>query len=936
MHRLVPPLVATPFAAVPAARFLTALLTTVVALAGMLVACVAPRALAAQRADSAVRADTSARDLAARDRSAPPKGMRAGHVAGRPIAIDGRLDEPAWARGAWVSGFLQRDPMEGAPASEVTEVAILYDEDALYVGARMRSAHPAAIRALVDRRDREGSSEQFIVSLDTYHDRRTAYTFAVTAAGVRVDYYHSADDINRRDYSFNPVWEAETALDSAGWTAELRIPFTQLRFTTRGAQTWGINLVRRTPAHNETAYWVLIPKTQRTWSSQFGELTGIEGIRPSRRAEIVPYVAGDATLTARPEPGNPFEARSASGLRTGGDIKVGLGPSLTLDATVNPDFGQVEADPAEVNLSAFETFFSERRPFFVEGSQLLSAAGPGWFYSRRIGAPPRGSPDADYVEELHNSTILGAAKVTGQLPRGLSVGVMAAVTDREQQRTFDSAFVEVDDEETDSTFVPAAFRRVPVEPRTGYGVVRLQQQFGENASTAGIILTGVHRALRPGDIAAEILTRDAVSGATDLRLRWKDGEYDWSSFAGFSHVAGSEEAIAGLQASSRRYYQRPDASYVHFDPRRTTLSGFSAGTGVSKLEGNWRWDLDLGSDSPGFELNDAGRLGTADNINASGRIVYEETRPGAFHDWTVSVNSSHSWNYGGVRTSSYAEVNADAKLRNFWGVSGEVWLQPSALSDNLTRGGPLMGTARRWGGSVNAEGPPGGKTRLEADVSGARDELGGWETSASLGLRVRPGTRLELSLDPEVSRSVNARQFIGSRARLAGSTETFGRRYLFSFIERSELSARLRLNYALTPDLTLESYAEPFAASGRYYDVGELGAPRSLDLRTYGTAGTGVVRGADGSLLVTDTLPGGVVDAFTLGNRDFNVRSFRSNLVLRWEWRPGSTLFLVWQQDRSADDTNGRLVRPRALRDSFSAPGDNFFAVKATYWIGLR
>jgi hypothetical protein len=535
-----------------------------------------------------------------------PKRLRAERVAAGALRLDGRLREPMWQTAESASGFIQREPVEGAPASGRTEVRVLYDDEALYVGARMHSRDRRPVRALVTRRDREGSSEQLLVSLDTYRDRRTAYTFAVTPAGVRIDYYHSSDFESSRDYSFDPVWEAATTIDSAGWTAELRIPFSQLRFNAGNEQVWGINILRKIPAANEVAYWILVPRDATGWASRFGQLHGIVGVRPSRRLELVPYVASDATLRPVDDPRDPFAANRRATARAGGDVKMGLGPGLTLDATINPDFGQVEADPAEVNLSAFETFFDERRPFFVEGAQLFRPSGPGWFYSRRIGAPPRVAPDADYAEELARTTILGAAKVTGRLPSGLSVAVLAALTDREYARFADTAYV--DTEGGTSVPVPRRFGRVVVAPRTGYGVVRLQQQFGANASTAGLMLTAVRRDLSARDFAARALTRDAYSGGVDWRLRWRRGEYDWSGYAGFSHVAGDTAALNAIQQSSRHYFQRPDAKRVRLDPLRTTLSGFTAGTGVSKLAGNWRWDADIGTESPGFELNDAGRL----------------------------------------------------------------------------------------------------------------------------------------------------------------------------------------------------------------------------------------------------------------------------------------------------------------------------------------
>jgi hypothetical protein len=860
--------------------------------------------------------------------------VRAMRVADGAIRLDGRLDEAVWREGERASGFVQREPAEGAPANERTEVALVYDDEAVYVGARMYSRDRRGVRALVTRRDREGSSEQLIVSLDTYRDRRTAYTFSVTPAGVRIDYYHPSDSEDH-DHSFDPVWEAATRIDSLGWTAELRIPFSQLRFNAGREQVWGINLARTIPAANEVSHWVPVPRTAAGWASRFGTLTGIAGIPAARRAELVPYVASDTRLRPVDDQRNPFADERTMGVRAGADVKMGLGPGLTLDATFNPDFGQVEADPSEVNLSAFETFFDERRPFFVEGAQLFQPSGPGWFYSRRIGASPRVVPDADYVEERAQSTILGAAKVTGRLRSGLSLAVLAALTDREYARFVDTAHVASDGGTVIP--VPARFGRAIVAPRTGYGVVRLQQQFGSSGSTAGVILTGVRRDLSARELAAGVLVRDAVTGGVDWRLRWKRGEYDWSGYAGVSRVAGDTAALSAIQRSSSHYFQRPDAGHVRFDPLRTSLSGFTAGTGVSKLAGSWRWDADVATESPGFELNDAGRLSTADDIEVYGGLRYLHSRPGrALHNWSVGTVTSSVWNYSWVRSSSYGELWGEATLKNFWQLYGELWAQPRAWDDLATRGGPMMQTGRRWGGSLSLENGPGAKTRWELDVGFDRNELGGYQRGVEASLTVTPGTRWEVSVEPNYVAGVDSRQYLATLDRGGGVTTTYGRRYVFAFIDRSELAMRTRVNFAVTPDLTIESYAEPFVSSGRYYDFGELAAPSSRFLRQYGDDGTTLARNADGSLTVSETLPSGEVDEFTLDNADFDVLSFRSNVVLRWEWRRGSTFYLVWQQDRRADDDVARPVGPGRLWRALQSHGGNVFAVKLTYWLPVR
>ena len=836
---------------------------------------------------------------------------RATEAAGA-IHVDGVLDEEGWGRAEWVTGFRQKDPDEGAAAGVPTAVAFLYDGQALYIGARMTSGSAGELQSLMGRRDNAGSSERILFSLDTYHDRRTAYTFGVTAAGVRLDYYHPSDNEHNRDFSFDPVWVAKTNTTADGWVAEVRIPFSQLRFNALPEQVWGLNINRYIPGRNEDDYWVMIPKNQTGWSSRFGTLSGITGVEPSRRLELQPYVATNATVTGEGGAGNPFDDGRNLSARAGGDLKMGLGPNLTLDATVNPDFGQVEADPAEVNLSAVETFFSERRPFFTEGANLLQGGGSAYYYSRRIGAAPRGPASGDYVDRPEAATILGAAKVTGRLSSGMSGGALLAVTDQEEARTYDAA--------------TQTFGRSRVAPLTGYGVVRAQQEFGPSASTVGVILTGVERRLEDGHPLESILTRQAFSGGTDLNLRFQGGKYVLSAALGFSYISGDTAAIRRVQQSSAHYFQRPDQDHVTFDPTRTSLFGWQADLDFSKNGGeHWLWEAGIGVESPAFEINDLGRLGNADDIDAYAGIRYRENTPGrVFRSWNVGLFGFGGLNFGGIRQYNGVELGGNVSFLNFWSAYVELGLEPGAYSDALTRGGPLMRTTNDHRISGGVESPFSGSTQFELGVDYVWDEIGGWYYEIQPEFSFRPSQRLELSVEPSYSRLKDKRQYITQRP--GGPAATFGNRYLFGTIGRSTLAAQFRVNYAVTPDLTLELYAEPFAASGQYYHVGQLAAPKTNDLQRFGRD-IGSVAATDSTLTFSDG-----ADTFTL-SPNFNVLSFRSNLVVRWEWRPGSTLFLVWQQNRERSASTGRRIGTGDFLDAFGTAGDNFFAVKVTYWL---
>ncbi len=838
---------------------------------------------------------------------------RAVRIVGAAPVVDGWLDDPAWQNAPPATEFRQRRPREGEPASERTEVRFLYDDHALYVGARMYSDDPAAIQAPVSRRDQIGEAERLLVSLDAFLDRRTAYTFGLTASGVRLDWYHPSDTEGSQDRSFDPVWEGRARVDSLGWTAEMRIPFSQLRFTGAASQRWGLNITRVIPHRNEEAYWVLVPGEVRAWASRFGDLVGIEGVTSGRRIEVMPYVTAGHSVAGDPDPADPFASSSESHVRAGVDLKVGLGPSLTLDAAFNPDFGQVELDPAEVNLSAFESFFEERRPFFTEGSQLLSTS--SFFYSRRIGASPRGPVPFEYADVAQSTRILGAAKLTGRTPRGLSVGALAAVTDRERARFFEPESGE--------------FGSRAVEPLTSYGVVRLQQQFGANASTAGVILTTVRRGLESGEPLANWMSRGAYGAGLDWNLRFRGGEYALFGGLGATHVEGDSLAILRLQRAPSRYLQRQDASHLRLDPSRTSLSGYMARLGLARQSGrHWLWELFGQAVSPTFEQNDMGFRPQVDQMFGLASLTYRETRPSAFsREYEVSFSSENLWDFGGVRNFAALRTDAQAVLPNFWVANFTGWVDMRGQSGSLSRGGPYVGTGQAWVTIASLQSRTGAPFGWNGRVYYGESETGEMTYRLSGGVTLRPNPRWQLSVSPNYLRSINPRQYLATRSD--GHEATFGNRYIFSAVDRSTLLMQLRLNYAINPDLTVELYAEPFAASGHFHGFGELPAPRSRALRVYGTDGTSAEPTDDGGLAVTDG-----ATSFTIGPRDFNVRSFRSNLVFRWEWMRGSTLFIVWQQDRSGFAGDGSLVGPRGLWESLEATGDHRFAVKASYWLG--
>jgi hypothetical protein len=842
---------------------------------------------------------------------------------GQIIEVDGRLDEELWDRAAFSSDFTQRSPNPGAQPTERTEFAFVYTETALYIGARMYAEDPSQVRAILSRRDDGGDSERIIVNIDSYQNRRTYYSIAVTAAGSRLDWYTSEDDndFRERDYSWNPVWSANAVIDSLGWTAEMEIPFSQLRFNEGDTFAFGVNINRYIPSKSEDLYWVEIPRDEAGWPSWFGDLEGIQGIQTRRPVELVPYVTGAVTTTSSSliEAGDPFSSRNEFDGRAGADLKMGIGPSLTLDATFNPDFGQVEADPAEVNLSAFPTFFPERRPFFVEGKELLESE--GLFYSRRIGARPRGGVDADYVDYPRNTTILAAGKVTGRTPGGLSVGALGAVTAEERARTYDSV--------TDS------FGEARVQPSTVWAVASLNQEFGPEASTVGVSATGVRRNLGTQDALLFEMNREAYSGQADWDLRIAGGTYELRGLVAGSYIAGTAEAIQQVQEFSSHYFQRPDADYVDHDTTRTSLSGYRARLEFERESAvHWLWGVGVGAESPGFDINDAGRLRKADRIEGEAQLQFRETQPGpTFQDYSIQAEARSAWNYGWIRQPGEIELGARFTLLNFWSFGAEFDHRPRAQSDILTRGGPSMGTGRAYGVSADMNSDRRKLTTFHVNGGYSWGELGDWRYEIDGSIQFTPGGAFQLSLSPGYEREVESRQYVDVFD--GGSAATFGQRYVFAFIDYSEVKARLRVNYSFTPDISLEAYAEPFAASGSYSKYGELEATGSRYLRTYGTDGTTIEESSGPTpheITVTDG-----DDTFSFEREDFRALSFRSNVVFRWEWRPNSTLFFVWQMNRGSEIpfTRPDPVGPGDAWRSLGEPGRSFLAIKASYWLPI-
>ena len=848
--------------------------------------------------------------------SSERKQASATRVPNGSIRVDGRLDDEIWRKATPITDFIQKEPTEGAPPTDPMEVRLAYDDHAFYVGARMHS-RDGRIQAPLGRRDGTEQAEHILVAFDTFLDRRTAVVFGVTAAGVRIDRYHSSDNEDSFDSGYDPVWRAEAQLSADQWTAELWIPFSQLRFNPRDDLTWGLNLYRFRPTLNEEDYWILIPRTVRAWSSRFGDVSGITGVVPPRRIEALPYIAGGSTLNADRDPGNPFDDGTNLDGRVGADVKMGLGPNLTLETAINPDFGQVEADPAEVNLTAFETRFPEKRPFFLEGAQLFNIGHPNFYYSRRIGQRPIAPAVGDYVDYPDANSIVAAAKLTGRLQSKTSIGFMAAMTDDEDARVASGGTLER--------------RDVDVAPHAIHVIGRVLQEFGPDASTAGFIVNYMHRDMEAGSPLADVYSRNALAAAGNTLLRFKGGTYELRASGGGSFLNGSEKAVERWQRSSSHYAQRPDREYSRLDPTLTSLAGWTAQVNFDKVSGrHWLWGGNTKIDSENFEVNDIAQLNGADGIMTNGNLRWRETQPGKiFRNYYVQVDGQTDTTLRGLMQSGRMRGTFNVTWLNFWTSSINVQRDVATTSVSLTRGGPLMGRGPGWTMSMNAGNASTSRTRITGSGSWRTNDDGLSVKSISAFFSMRPGPRWSFSVSPFYDRVTEPQQYVSTLP--GGRPVTYNSRYVFAFIDRSTMSMAYRLGLTLKPDVNLDVYAEPFAASGRYYDYGELLAPGSRERLKYGTAGTTLTVNPDGSQVVSD---GGA--SFTLRNRDFNTLSFRSNVVLRWEWRTGSTLYLVWQQDRSGTERIGTRVGVSDAFRSLTAPGANIFLIKSSFWIPVR
>jgi len=858
------------------------------------------------------------------------------------IKLDGVLDEAAWQAAEPITHFTQFDPDEGKPASQRTEVRFLFDDDALYVGAKMYDSlgGRGVINRLV-RRDANFDSDYFQLVIDSYHDHLSRAFFQVNPSGSKSDQIGIGNSCC--DASWDPIWEAAAHVDADGWTAEIRIPYSQLRFSRDSIQTWGLQVRRYIKRREEEDDWSFWHKNEAGGPPRFGHLEGLRIPTSSSDLELMPYVSGKSSALAA-DAGTPFDTHGRPSARAGLDLRYGITSNLTLNATINPDFGQVEVDPAVLNLSAFETFFPEKRPFFVEGAQVFdfgifncsfcsNVESMQAFYSRRVGRAPTGADLATdnfaYANVPDATTILGAGKITGRTSSGYTVGLLEALTGRAN---------------ADVATVDGQRGKQEVEPLANYFVGRLKRDFRNGNLVVGGIVSGVARSI--DETFAPRLAHHAEMYGNDLVLRWDQQKYTFMADAAVTNVSGDPRALLLRQQSSARYFQRPDRGSGsggffsnRLDSAATSLRGAGAYARLAKETGDWTWEAAVNTRTPGYETNDYSFQRSADYIWSNVNVNHLWSRKTSWYQQMVATGGAQTQqNFEGNRTGVDYHEFAFWETPQFWTITEFLIVRPSTLDDQQLRGGPLvMQPASRYANaSVSSDSRHMLTASLNADSYS--DQLGGRANTVSLNLGIRPMPNVSISLGPSWSPSRQRAQYVTAVVDPTASA-FFGTRYVMSSLHQQTLGLDTRLSWTFTPTMTFELYAQPFFAAAHYYDFKEYAAPRTRTLRVYGRDVGTISHTVDTTGVVKeytiDPDGAGPATPFTVANPDLSDASLRGNAVFRWEYRPGSVLYVAWTHARASDTLFGNLALHRDTDALLGVRPDNVFLIKASWWLPI-
>lgn len=836
--------------------------------------------------------------------------------------IDGSLTDDSWASAPKHGGFVRRFPNPNLPAKRVTEFAVMYDNAAVYVGIWCHDDSPAEIRGLLTRRDQESQSDEVSVTFDSYHDRRTGFAFLLNPASVQRDMLIYDD--SSIDTSWDAVWTGASAITATGWTAEYRIPLSQLRFSAKPEQTWGIQVVRAIARTGEEDVWSPWQRSDAQIVGKFGTLHGIRDVKPGRRLELLPYISG-GLLTTPADPADPLNDKLQPRYALGLDAKYGLSSAFTLSATINPDFGQVEADPSQVNLTANELYFAERRPFFLEGSELFQMGlGIGdensetLFYSRRIGGAPHGSVDGVFTNVPTATPIYGAAKVSGKSEGGWSVGVLDVVTAEETGTAIDENSNRTSD---------------VVEPLTNFMVARVKRDFRQGRSTLGAVATGVQRVLGDHSVG-DILVQQAYTGGVDGMHRWgKAGGYQLSTNLYGSFVQGSAAAIERLQGLPRHNFLRPDAPHLDYDPTRTTMAGAALSWNLGNVQGDPHWRFGAGGDirTPEFEANDLGYQTSADQAITFAYVAYRDENPGGgLLSYRTNANF---WFYNDFepRVGGWGgNFNGHVTTTDMWNIGGGINYDINRWDTTALRGGAKL----RIDPGFSAWAYFNSDSRHKLQISGSFNAgltpaSANWSSGGELGAQIQARPNLELFVGPSLSVNEDDRQYVEEVADGAGNAH-----FIFGRIRQVTAAMTLRMSWTLTPNLGFQLYAQPFMSTGAYSDYKDADQPSrgNYNDRFYHYNDSDLSQ-RDDVIAVTGDRSGR--NAYTFSRPDFGVQQLRSTLVLRWQYRPGSTIFAIWSHGQSASDSDGRFNLGSEISALARSDSEDVVMLKANYWFGL-
>ena len=828
--------------------------------------------------------------------------------------IDGILDDDCWKTGNWAGDFVQWIPNEGAKPSFPTFVKILYDDKNLYVAIRAVDREPLKISRKGGRRD-EMTGDMAGITFDSYHDHRTGFEFDMTAGRQKIDAILPNSGIG--DMNWDAVWYGKVGYQDSACVEELQIPLSQLRYSNHYDQVWGLHVWRWVDRLQEESDWEKQSSTGPGMLYLFGELRGIKGLKKSQRIELRPYTLGELK-TFKKVAANPF---ANTGHRfsdnIGLDAKIGIGSNFTVDMTVNPDFGQVESDPSVMNLTAFETFYEEKRPFFLEGKSIFNYDIDDFslFYSRRIGHTPSFQPslgDKDYIQTPDHSTILSAVKFSGKTAEGLSVGALQSFTANEKA-TINSL---------------SGDRKVSVEPFTSYAVARVQRDFNQSNTMFGGILTSTNRSINSPDLY--FLNKGAFTGGLDLMHYWKEKEYYLEAHVIGSDIHGETEAIRSLQLSSARYYQRPDAGYLHYDSTLTSLSGHGGKIKIGKgSKGLWKYSTEIGWRSPGLDLNDIGYLQTSDLIHQRNMLSYFINKPkSVFRTYSVGLEQNNNWDYSGQYLSSDILSTIAADFKNRWGFANTLKFRNETLDTRILRGGPAMLMPSNWTETFSLKSDQSRKLTMNflttASFSGDHSYH---FNEYSAGITLRPVNTLLFSMNIDYSGKTDKLQYVDTKI----SNQT--NRCILGRLNQETLGLTFRIDYNITPEISLQYYGSPFATQGTYTEFKVVTKSRDQNFNNRFSILKNPVL-VNGNEYQIDENSDNIVD-YSFKKPDFNFNQFRSNMVFRWEYRPGSQIFLVWSSDRTDLLNPGNEPLHNAAGRLTNTVPTNFFLIKFNYWFSI-